>query len=124
MTLYFHQRRRSMANKRVYRVVFHNQGKIYELHARHVGQSDMYCFIEIGELIFGERSALLVDPAEEKLKAEFSGVKRTYIPMHAILRVDEVEKEGINKIISPAEGEKVTPFPVPTYPPEGSPGKN
>ena len=113
-----------MANKRVYRIVFHNQGKIYELHARHVGQSDMYGFIEIGELIFGERSALLVDPAEEKLKAEFSGVKRTFIPMHAVLRVDEVEKEGTNKIISPGEGEKVTPFPVPTYPPGGSPSKS
>ena len=113
-----------MANQRVYRIVFHNQGKIYEVHARHVGQSDMFGFIEIGELIFGERSAVLVDPAEERLKAEFAGVRRTYIPMHAVVRVDEVEKEGANKIISPDEGEKVTPFPVPTFPPGGNPGKN
>ena len=113
-----------MTNQRVYRIVFHNQGKIYEVHARHVGQSDMFGFIEIAELIFGERSAVLVDPAEERLKAEFAGVRRTYIPMHAVVRVDEVEKEGANKIISPGEGEKVTPFPVPTYPPGGSPRKN
>ena len=113
-----------MANQRVYRIVFYNHGKIYEVHARHVGQSDMLGFIEIGELIFGERSAVLVDPAEERLKAEFAGVRRTYIPMHAVVRVDEVEKEGANKIISPGEGEKVTPFPVPTYPPGGTPGKS
>ncbi len=112
-----------MANQRVYRIVFHNQGKIYEVHARHVGQSDMFGFVEIGELIFGERSAVLVDPAEERLKAEFAGVRRTYIPMHAVVRVDEVEKEGANKIISPSDGEKVTPFPVPTYTPGGPPGK-
>lgn len=108
-----------MANKSVYKVVFHNQGKIYELHARAVEQSPMYGFIEVRDLIFGERSAVLVDPAEEKLQAEFAGVKRTYIPMHAVVRVDEVEKEGANKIISPANGDKVTPFPVPTYPPGG-----
>ncbi len=113
-----------MANQRVYRIVFHNQGKIYEVHARHVGQSDMLGFVEIGELIFGERSAVLVDPAEERLKAEFAGVRRTYIPMHAVVRVDEVEKEGANKIISPSDGEKVTPFPVPTYTPGGTPGKS
>ena len=112
-----------MSKKRVFKVVFHNQGKIYELYARQVGQSSMYGFIEVEELIFGERSAVLVDPGEERLKSEFSAVKRTYIPMHAVIRVDEVEKEGTNKVISVEDGEKVTPFPVPTYPPGGSPTK-
>ncbi len=113
-----------MASKPIYRVVFINQGKIYELYARHVGQSDMYGFIEVGELIFGERSAVLVDPAEEKLKAEFTGVKRTYVPMHSVVRVDEVEKEGTNKITNLGDGEKVTPFPSPAYPPGGGAGKS
>ena len=35
---------------------------------------------------------------EEKLKAEFSGVKRTFVPLHAVVRIDEVEREGVNKI--------------------------
>jgi len=64
-----------------------------------------------------------VDPAEERLKSEFAGVKRTHVPIHSVVRVDEVEKEGTNKIIALAEGEKVTPFPVPGYPSGGSPGK-
>ena len=103
--------------KRIYRVVFQNQGNIYELHAREVSQGNMFAFVEIADIIFGERSQLVVDPSDEKLKAEFSGVKRTYIPMHAILRIDEVEKEGINKITT-ASGDKgkITPFPMPIPP--------
>ena len=66
-----------MAQKRIYRIVFHNQGKVYELYARKVTQDGMYAFVEISDLIFGERSKLVVDPAEEQLKTEFAGVKRT-----------------------------------------------
>ncbi|ABA58491.1 DUF1820 family protein [Nitrosococcus oceani] len=87
-----------MARKRVYKIKFISQGKLYELFAREVGQSTMYGFVELGEIIFDEKSAVLVDPSEEQLKAEFAGVKRTYIPLHTILRIDEVDKEGINKI--------------------------
>ena len=48
--------------------------------------------IEIEELVFGERSKLLIDSSEERLKSEFEGVRRTYVPLHSVLRVDEVEK--------------------------------
>jgi hypothetical protein len=82
----------------VFRVIFHNQNKIYELYAREVSQASMMGFIEIGQIIFGERSKLLVDPADEKLKGEFEGVKHTYVPHHAVIRIDEVEKEGKNRI--------------------------
>lgn len=111
------------AKKRIYKVVFHNQGKIYELYARHVGQGDLFGFVEVADIIFGERSAVLVDPAEERLKSEFSGVKRTYLPMHSVIRVDQVEKEGTNKIVSaPETGTNVTPFPVPMFTPGGDSG--
>lgn len=91
----------------IYKVIFHNQNEVYELYARHVYQSDMYGFIEIEELVFGERSQLLVDPSEEKLKNEFATVSRTYIPVHSLIRIDEVEKEGVAKI-SESKGENVT----------------
>ncbi len=113
-----------MDNKRIYRIVFHNQGKIYEVHARHVGQGNLYGFVEIGELMFGERSAVLVDPSEERLKAEFQGVRVTYVPLHAIIRIDEVEKEGANKISSDEATSNVTPFPMPFYPPRGGPSSS
>ena len=109
-----------MAKKHIYKVVFHNQGKIYELHCARVSQSDMYAFVEISDIIFGERSAVVVDPSEERLKSEFEGVKRTYIPMHAIIRIDEVSKEGVNKIVGASGGDSnVTPFPMPMYTPGG-----
>ncbi|MCB1739441.1 MAG: DUF1820 family protein [Gammaproteobacteria bacterium] len=114
-----------MTKKRVFRVVFHCQGNIYELHARHVSHGEMYGFVEIDDIIFGERTALLVDPSEEKLKSEFEGVKRTFVPMHAVIRIDEVEKEGANKVVASADaaGGKVTPFPMPMYTPGGDGGK-
>lgn len=103
----------------IYRVLFHNHGKVYEVHARHVSACDMPGFIEVGELIFGARSGVLVDPAEERLKSEFQGVKRTYIPVYAVVRVDQVEKEGPNTVRELGEGEKVTPFPLSGAGPQG-----
>jgi len=108
-----------MARKQIYRVIFHNQGKLYELHAGKVASSDLYGFVEVADLIFGERSAVVVDPSEERLKAEFSAVKRTYVPMHAVIRIDEVSKQGANKIVALEAGANVTPFPVPLYGPGG-----
>jgi hypothetical protein len=98
--------------KSIYRVKFVNQDKLYEVYCTYIYQSDMYGFIEIEELIFGERSQLLVDPGEEKLQKEFTGVKRSFIPMHSIVRIDEVEKEGTPKI-SDSKGASVTAFPTP-----------
>ena len=100
-----------MANDTLYKVIFYNQSQVYEVFARAIYQSDMYGFVEIEELVFGEHTQLLVDPAEEKLKSEFAGVKRSYIPMQCIIRIDEVEKEGTAKITDLKSGDKVAQFP-------------
>jgi len=110
------------ASRHIYKVVFANQGKIYEIYARRVGHGELFGFVEIEELIFGERTSVVVDPSEERIKTEFADVKRTYIPMHSVLRIDEVEKQGVSKISS-AEGGNVTQFPMPLYAP-GGPDKN
>jgi hypothetical protein len=102
--------------KHIYRILFHNQGSVYELYARKITQGALYAFVEVEDIIFGERSNVLVDPAEERLKAEFGSVKRTYIPLHAVIRIDEVEKEGANRIHAGSEKGTVAPFPV-TAPP-------
>ena len=91
----------------IYKVIFLNQNQVYEVYAKHVYQSDMYGFIEIEAFVFGERSQMIVDPTEERLKNEFGAVSRSYIPMHALIRIDEVEKEGVAKI-SDAQGTNVT----------------
>lgn len=108
-----------MTKKRIFRIIFSNRGNIYELYARSVTTSELYAFVEVGEIIFGERTAILVDPSEEKLKAEFENVERTYIPMHSVVRIDEVAREGQNRIIGESDKGIVTPFPIPV-PPSGS----
>ncbi len=108
-----------MASRNIYKVVFMNQGKLYEIYARNVSQGDLFGFVVVENLVFGERATVVVDPSEERLKTEFAGVERTYIPMHSIVRIDEVKKQGVSKITS-IDGDNVSPFPVPMYTPGGS----
>lgn len=107
---------RKAKSQRIYKVTFMSQGKVYELYARNVYQGNMYGFVEVEDLLFGEKTSLLVDPAEERLQSEFAGVQRSYIPIHTVIRIDEVEKEGVSKV----RGATETPGNVaafPTYPP-------
>ncbi|MET0280875.1 MAG: DUF1820 family protein [Steroidobacteraceae bacterium] len=111
-----------MASHHIFRVQFVNQGKVYEVYARKVAHGSMLGFVEIEELVFGERSSVVLDPAEERIKDEFAGVKRSFLPMHSVLRIDEVSKRGASKITE-FEG-NVTAFPSPLYvPPSGDGGR-
>jgi hypothetical protein len=108
----------SMSNKSLFKIAFMSQGQVYEIYARQVSHGALFGFVEVEELVFGERTTVVVDPSEEKIKSEFEDVKRTYLPMHSIIRIDEVEKQGTSKI-SKIEG-NVTPFPMPIYTPSDS----
>jgi hypothetical protein len=111
-----------MASHHIFKVLFVNQGKVYEVYARKVGHGSMLGFVEIEELVFGERSGVVLDPSEERIKTEFEGVKRSFLPMHSVLRIDEVNKRGASKITQ-YEG-NVAQFPAPLYaPPIGDPGR-
>ncbi len=83
----------------MYKVTFINQDKVYEIFAKSVYQGDMYGFVVIEDFIFGEKSSIVVDPSEEKIRAEFEGVQRSFIPMHEVIRIDQVKRGGIAKII-------------------------
>ena len=105
------------SKKKLYKITFSNQGKLYELYANEVSNSNLLGFIEIESLVFGEKTSLVVDPSEEKIKTEFEGVKRTYVPMHSVLRVDEVDEQGVSKV-SKAEGGNVTQMPNTVFVPD------
>ena len=102
----------------VFRVRFYQGDQIYEIYARSLGQDAMFGFLEVEEIVFGESNALIVNPEEEKLKAEFEGVICSYVPLHSVLRIDEVKMEGVAKVL-PApkqQGNKVIrPFPAHLY---------
>ena len=102
-----------MAVKSIYKVIFHNRDKVYEIYARSISQGSLFGFIEVEELVFGNKTTVVVDPSEETLKSEFSEVKRTYIPMHSVVRIDEVNKQGAPKISESTESHSnITHFPV------------
>src|SRR5436853_6252967 len=89
---------RSMASSHIFKIMFVNQGKVYEIYARKVAQGRLFGFIEVEELVFGQRSTVVLDPGEETIKSEFAGVRCTMLPIHSVLRIDEVKKEGISKV--------------------------
>jgi hypothetical protein len=114
-----------MAATHIFKILFVNQGKVYEVYARKVAQGRLFGFIEIEELVFGERSTVVLDPGEERIKSEFAGVKCTMLPMHSVLRIDEVRKQGVSKISALEGGSNVAQFPMGMYSPagDGGPGK-
>ena len=99
-----------MTTKTIYRINFVSAGELYEIYAASVTQGGLFGFVEVEEILFGERSKLLIDSSEERLKTEFEGVQRTFIPIHSILRIDEVEKAGRGRISTGSD--KVAPFPM------------
>jgi hypothetical protein len=112
-----------MAKRRVYKIIFTNQGKVFEIYARRVQSGEMYGFVEVEGILFGEKSTLVVDPSEEQLKTEFNGVNRTFIPFNAVVRIDEVEREGKGKILQLAAPEATGASALPSgFKPGPGPG--
>ncbi len=104
-------------SKPLYKIVFLNHGKVYELYARRVSSGALWGFVEVAELVFDVREGVVVDPVEEQLRDEFANTRVLHLPMQAVLRVEEVERRGPVAIRDAATGEKVvTPFPLPAKP--------
>ncbi|RRO04388.1 DUF1820 family protein [Pectobacterium aquaticum] len=93
----------------LYRIQFINNGKNYQLYVRELVQSSLFGFIEIADVVFDSQSTVLVDPSTEKLKTEFSGVSRSFIPLQAIIRIDAVTEKGSARISD--LGDNVAAFP-------------
>ncbi|KMT64003.1 DUF1820 family protein [Catenovulum maritimum] len=100
----------------LYRVSFINNNEKYEVYVRRLTSSNLFGFIEIGDFVWNNHSTLVLDTSEEKLKSEFEGVELSYIPMHSVLKIDQVKKSGTAKISS--LGDKVTHLPKPIYTPK------
>jgi hypothetical protein len=101
-----------MAKKRLYKIIFLNQGKVYELFSESVASSGLWGFVEVSELVFDSAEGLVVDPVEERMKQEFANARVLHLPIQSVLRVEEVDKRGQCLIRDRESGEKVTPFPL------------
>jgi len=101
-----------MADKRLYKIIFLNGGKVYELFSEGVTSSGLWGFIEVSDLVFTNTDGLVVDPTEEKMREEFKDARVLHLPIQSVLRIEEVEKRGQCLIRDRESGEKVTPFPL------------
>jgi hypothetical protein len=61
----------------------------------------------------GLRSVLPRSFPERSLRLHRNRVKRSFIPLQAIVRIDEVEKEGVATI---SKGDNIAPFPLQIIP--------
>ena len=98
--------------EKLFRIAFLNHGKVYELFCTGVCTSNLRGFVEATGLQFEEKDSLVIDPTEEKMRDEFDGVEVLHLPMHSVLRVEQVRKKGQAVIRDRESGEKVTPFPI------------
>ncbi|MEE4331163.1 MAG: DUF1820 family protein [Wenzhouxiangella sp.] len=97
----------------MFKVAFLNQGKVYELFCEKVSGSDLsYGFVEISGLIFEGDDSVVIDPTEERMREEFEDVEVLHVPIHAVIRVEQVKKRGTCVIRDSKSGEKVTPLPL------------
>lgn len=110
-----------MAAESIYRITFVQQGELYEVYARQVSQGGLLGFVEVEEVLFGERSQVVLDPSEERLKKEFEGVERFYLPLHSVVRIDQVDRQGTPRISEVEKGKgNVAAFPQALFTPGGS----
>ena len=106
-----------MDTRVLYKVTFVEAGKIYELYARRVAASSLWGFTEVADLVFDVGEGVVVDPTEERLRDQFGDTRVLHLPMHAVVRVEEVDRRGQLSIRDAASGDRVvTPFPLPAKP--------
>lgn len=77
-----------------YRVSFYNQGAVYVVYAKYVAESQLFGFLELSELVFDQENAATWH-IDKKIKEEFTNVKISYIPTHAVIRIDEIEDQKV-----------------------------
>ena len=95
----------------LYKVIFINRSKVYELYARDVFSSEIYGFIYVAELVFDQNRTIVIDPAEEKIRDEFENVNVLHLPMQSVIRIEEVKKKKSCKIREIKNGENISQFP-------------
>lgn len=103
-----------MQESKLYKLVFMSQDEVYEIFAREIYQADLFGFIAVENISFREnQNSVVIDPSEERLRREFNNVDRFFIPLHNVIRIEEVKAAGVAKITEVSQ--KITRLPTPHY---------
>ena len=96
----------------MYKLVFYNHGKVYELFAEQVDSSHLYGFVEARKLVFDTASKVVVDPTEDRLREEFADTEALLLPLQSVIRIERVARRGSCVIRDRKSGDKVTVLPL------------
>lgn len=88
-----------MSDQTIYKVIFTQQSKVFELYAKEIGEDELLGFIQVSDILLSGPDSVVADPSEAEIKAEFENVETTLIPMHSIIRIDIVNRQGPAKIV-------------------------
>ncbi|WP_319477466.1 DUF1820 family protein [Marispirochaeta aestuarii] len=77
----------------IYRVHFSWKGKEVSLKARSLDLTHPY-FVSIKDLILPKNSSLIINPAEDDFRKEFSEAKHIMLPFQSVSLIEELPEES------------------------------
>ncbi|MGE4317947.1 MAG: DUF1820 family protein [Deferribacterales bacterium] len=87
-------------NKKLYKIIFIDEDKKTQtLHASYVNPSSFLGLIEISDIVFIDKSEIIISPDDGKLKENFKNVERSFIPLNYIVRIDEITMKKETPVI-------------------------
>ena len=91
----------------IYRVVFLNRGKVYELHAKEVSQSGLYGFVEVGDLEFEIRLTVPIggDKKPKVASVEEAVARTAEASVHDDLDLDSWLTDTDTRTLDPTHAE-------------------
>ncbi|PLX71039.1 MAG: DUF1820 domain-containing protein [Denitrovibrio sp.] len=86
--------------KKLYKIIFIDEDKkIQTLHASKLNPSSFLGLVEISDIVFIEKSEIIITPDDGDLQQKFKNVERSFIPLNSIIRIDEVMLEKETPVI-------------------------
>jgi hypothetical protein len=81
----------------IYRTVFTHLDQVYTLYSKGVSEETLVGFIEVDSILSVSQDYLMSTETPENSFSlyihQMEGIKRTYVPMHAVVRVDEMTRQ-------------------------------
>ena len=94
----------------LYRVVLQSQDEHCELYAVRVAQGHLPAFLEIEQFVFPDRAPNHgANAAQERLRGALAAVKRCYIPLAHIVRIDEIAYAALTDLRGEGRADAVGP---------------
>lgn len=94
----------------LYRVVLQSQNEHCELYAVRVAQGHLPAFLEIEQIVFPDRApGHGANAAQERLRGALAAVKRCYIPLTHIVRIDEIAYAALTDVRGDGRADTVGP---------------